>query len=94
MSGRSFFFYRNTNLNWIHGKIESLKYFYFRGTKEQEEIESLPEIMDEFPVKEIQEVNEKYDKIREKARIKWILREIRRRERKATDTYSIATTLD
>jgi len=24
-----FFFNRNTNLNWIHGEIESLKYFYF-----------------------------------------------------------------
>jgi len=43
-------------------------------------------------VKEIQEVNEKYDKIREKARIKWILREIRRRERKATDSIYVSTT--
>jgi len=64
-------------------------------TKEQvEEIESLPEIIEEFPVREIQEVNERYDKIREKARIKWILREMRRRERKTIDTYSITTTLD
>ncbi|KYQ46633.1 Uncharacterized protein C14orf50 [Trachymyrmex zeteki] len=74
--------------------LEIRKSIFVTKILEQEEIESLPEIMDEFPVKEIQEVNEKYDKIREKARIKWILREIRRRERKATDTYSIATTLD
>lgn len=50
--------------------------------------------MEEFPVKEIEELDVKYDKIREKARIKWILREIKRRERKTTDTYSIATTVD
>lgn len=66
----------------------------FHDTKEAE-IESLPEeIIEEFPVKEIQEVNERYDKIREKARIKWILREIKRRERRGVDSYSIATTLD
>lgn len=52
------------------------------------------EVIEKFPVREIQESNERYDKIREKARIKWILREIRRRERKVVDTYSIATTLD
>ncbi|XP_039304744.1 uncharacterized protein LOC105205610 isoform X2 [Solenopsis invicta] len=58
------------------------------------EIESLPELIEEFPVKEIQEANERYDKIREKARIKWILREIKRRKREAIDSYSIAKTLD
>lgn len=67
----------------------------FPDTKEQIEIESLPEeIIKEFPVKEIQELNERYDKIREKARIKWILREIKRRERRMADTYSVATTLE
>lgn len=54
----------------------------------------MPELIEEFPVREIQEAHERYDRIREKARIKWILREIKRRERKAVDTYSIATTLD
>ncbi|XP_036146145.1 uncharacterized protein LOC105840661 [Monomorium pharaonis] len=59
------------------------------------EIERLPEeLIEEFPVREIQEVHEKYDRIREKARKKWILREIKRHKRKAVDTYSIATTLD
>ncbi|KYM92845.1 Uncharacterized protein C14orf50 [Atta colombica] len=68
--------------------------FATKITLEQEEVEILPEIeiLEEFPVKEIQEVNEKYDKIREKARIKWILREIRRRERKATDSIYVSTT--
>lgn len=60
-----------------------------------EEIECLPpELIEEFPVKEIKERHERYDKIREKARIKWILREMKRHERKATDSYSIATTPD
>lgn len=65
----------------------------FCDAKEQiEEIESLPEeIIKEFPVKEIQELNERYDRIREKARIKWILREIKRRERRTVDSYSGAT---
>ncbi|XP_011647801.1 uncharacterized protein LOC105433972 [Pogonomyrmex barbatus] len=58
-----------------------------------EDIESLPELIEEFPVREIK-VNKKYDKIREKARIKWILREMKRRERRIIDTYSIATTID
>ncbi|KAG5347729.1 PPR36 phosphatase, partial [Acromyrmex charruanus] len=63
-----------------------------RSIFEEEEVERLPEIMEVFPVKEIQEVSKKYKKILEKARIKWILREIRRRERKTT--VSITATLD
>ncbi|XP_071570440.1 uncharacterized protein [Temnothorax nylanderi] len=76
--------------------LETRKSIFVPKILEQiEEIESLPEeVMEEFPVREIQELNERYDRIREKARIKWILREIKRRERKAVDTYSIATTLD
>ncbi|XP_011860123.1 PREDICTED: uncharacterized protein LOC105557487 [Vollenhovia emeryi] len=68
--------------------------FVSRVLEQIEEIESLSEeVIEEFPVREIQESSERYDRIREKARIKWILREIKR-ERKAADTYSIATTLD
>ncbi|KAL0120610.1 hypothetical protein PUN28_008353 [Cardiocondyla obscurior] len=69
--------------------LETRKSIFVPKILEQvEEIESLPEeLIDEFPVKEIQEANEKYDKIREKARIKWMLRELKRRELKTMDTY-------
>lgn len=73
--------------------LETRKCIFVSKILEQiEEIESLPEeIIKEFPVKEIQELNERYDRIREKARIKWILREIKRRERRTVDSYSGAT---
>lgn len=45
-------------------------------------------------MKELKISTERYDKIRQIARKKWILREIKRRERKMFDTYSIATTID
>ncbi|XP_050460440.1 uncharacterized protein LOC126856195 isoform X1 [Cataglyphis hispanica] len=49
----------------------------------------------ELPLKELEISTKKYDKIRRVARKKWILREIRRRERRMTiDTYSIVTTID
>lgn len=80
-----------------YAKDRMSEIFSFHDTKEQVgEIESLPELIPEvFPVKEIQETNGRYGKIREKARIKWILREMKRRQRRRTlDSYSIATTLD
>ncbi|XP_029174146.1 uncharacterized protein LOC114942853 [Nylanderia fulva] len=52
------------------------------------------ESIEEFPVKELKISSEKYDKIRQAARKKWVLREIKRREHKMLDTFSIATTID
>lgn len=51
------------------------------------------ELIEDFPVKEIEMSTEKHDNIRENARRRWIRREIKRRNRKLFDTYSIATTL-
>ncbi|CAL1675201.1 unnamed protein product [Lasius platythorax] len=66
--------------------------------KISEQIERLSfresESIEEFPMKELKISTERYDKIRQIARKKWILREIKRRERKMFDTYSIATTID
>jgi len=45
-------------------------------------------------MKELEISTKRCDKIRQVARKKWILREIKRRERKRFDTYSIATTID
>ncbi|XP_029661083.1 uncharacterized protein LOC115234272 [Formica exsecta] len=50
--------------------------------------------IEELPMKKLEISTEIYDKIRQIARKKWILREIKRRERKTPDTYSIATTID
>lgn len=52
------------------------------------------ELVEEFPMKEVDILNKKYDKIRKAARRKWILREIRRQTRKPVDTYSVTTTID
>lgn len=52
------------------------------------------ELMEEFPMKEVERSNKKYDKIREAARRRWILREMRRHTHKPADTYSVATTID
>ncbi|KAL6432497.1 hypothetical protein ACFW04_006821 [Cataglyphis niger] len=56
---------------------------------------SLRESLEELPMKELKISTKKYDKIRQIAQKKWILREIKRRERRMTiDTYSIVTTID
>ncbi|EFN84759.1 uncharacterized protein LOC105182942 isoform X2 [Harpegnathos saltator] len=52
------------------------------------------ELAKEFPTKEAEILNKRYDKIRKAARRRWILREMRRHTRKPTDTYSVATTID
>lgn len=43
-------------------------------------------------MKESEISTERYDKILEDARKKWILREIRRHHQKTSDTYSLTTT--
>ncbi|XP_032680469.1 uncharacterized protein LOC116848451 isoform X2 [Odontomachus brunneus] len=52
------------------------------------------ELVEEFPMKEVERSNKRYDKVRETARRRWILREMRRHIRKPDDTYSLATTID
>ncbi|XP_014479726.1 PREDICTED: uncharacterized protein LOC106747011 [Dinoponera quadriceps] len=63
-----------------------------RAAKIQEPDQILEyETLEEFPVKEVEMLNEKYDKIRKAARRKWILRELKRHKRKPNDTYSLQT---
>lgn len=75
----------------MYRKISSLK-------EQIQKIERLSfrksESVEEFPMKELEISTKRYDKIRQVARKKWILREIKRRKRKVFDTYSIATTID
>ncbi|XP_019883317.2 uncharacterized protein LOC105252068 [Camponotus floridanus] len=52
------------------------------------------ESIEEFPMKQLEISTKRCDEIRQVARKKWILREIKRRERKKFDTFSIATTID
>lgn len=79
----------------LTGYIEILQ---ISPSKEQiPKIERVPlrEPVEELPMKELKISTKRYDKIRQVARKKWILREIKRRERRMTvDTYSIATTID
>jgi len=52
------------------------------------------ELVEKFPVKEIEVSIGRYDNVRKKARKKWIAREVKRRHHKLSDTYSIATAID
>lgn len=76
---------QSSNLCFIKEQIQERKKLSVRVFEDE---------LEEFPVKEIKISNERYDKIRKEARRKWILREIKRRNQKSLDTYSLATTID